>query len=396
MAWLKGQLDSPDNALVLRNNNRSYYSRGVQSAVGLATSLGDTGHDLQIGIRLHEDEEDRFQHDDLYTMRDSRLELTSAGMPGSQSNRISDSAVTAVFIEDRITAGSWVLTPGVRMERIRLTRTDYATSDPARSAGPTRVRTNTVDILIPGLGATYAFDNSWRLLAGAHRGFNPPAPGSLADVEDSRNFELGARYKENGLNAEAIAFYNDYRNLVGTCTASTGDNCEIGDQFDGGEATVFGLESLVSYEFPVMGDRGLRLPVRLAYTWTPVAEFDTGFTSGFDPWGEVESGYELPYMPEHQLQIAADLLGQNWRAGINASFVDEARTVAGQGDIVESESTDERWVLDLAGSYRLSDGFELYGRIDNVLDDAHVVSRRPAGLRPGKPRSVIFGFRFRS
>lgn len=393
MAWVRGQLDSADDAFSLRNNNRSYYSRGLQAVVGLSTSHGLTDHNWQIGIRLHKDEEDRFQHDDLYAMRNSNLALTSAGVPGSQSNRVSDSKVSAVFIEDQISIGAWELTPGLRMERISLTRTDYATSDSARSDIPTNVRSNTVDIVIPGIGVSYAVASDWRLIAGAHRGFNPPAPGSLADFEDSRNFEFGARYTGPELRAEAIGFYNDYRNLVGTCTASTGGSCLIGDQFDGGQATAAGMEALLSYRFSELGNTKLSLPVRFAYTWTAKAEFDTSFVSGFSPWGAVEAGDELPYIPKHQFQIAADLAGLQWQAGLNINYVDQTRTVAGQGAIEGNQRTDAHWLLDFAGNYRLTDGFELFGRIDNLLDNDYAVARRPAGLRPGKPRTAIVGFR---
>ncbi|MDH3647988.1 MAG: TonB-dependent receptor [Gammaproteobacteria bacterium] len=394
MAWLRGETDSPDDALKLRNNNRSYYSRGVQGMAGLRISHGETDHHLQLGLRIHEDEADRFQHDDLYAIRDSSLALTSAGAPGSQSNRVSDSEVTALFVEDRITAGAWELTPGLRMERIRLTRTDYSTSDPSRNAGPSGVKSNTVDVVIPGLGVTYLFDNGWRVLGGVHRGFNPPAPGSNADEEDSKNFELGARFTGSRLSAEAIAFYTDYSNLVGTCTASTGGDCMIGDQFDGGAATVGGIEALISYDAGLLGRSNISLPLRFAYTWTGVAEFDNDFNSGFGPWGEVVAGDELPYIPENQFQIAADLTAQRWSTGVNLSFVDQARTMAGQGSIPQNESTDQHWVLDLAGRYRVNNNFELFGRIDNLLDEEYVVARRPAGLRPGKPRTAIIGFRF--
>ena len=44
------------------------------------------------------------------------------------------------------------------------------------------------------MGALYRLTPKWRLLAGLHKGFNPPAPGSSASEEESLNFETGARY----------------------------------------------------------------------------------------------------------------------------------------------------------------------------------------------------------
>ena len=78
-------------------------------------------------------------------------------------------------------------------------RLDYATADPDRIQGPSRVRDNSVSVLIPGFGALYRLTSDWRLLAGVHKGFNPPAPGSSAAEETSLNVEAGARYDSGEL-----------------------------------------------------------------------------------------------------------------------------------------------------------------------------------------------------
>ena len=392
MSIIRAETDSADDALTLRNNNRSYYSRGLQANFAFSASLGATNHEIETGLRVHKDEVDRFQHDNLYAMRSGSLVLTSAGAPGSQSNRVSTAEVTALFVEDRIEFGNWQVTPGVRFEQIDLVRNDYATDDPDRIDGPTRVRDNSVDVVIPGIGATYSLDNGVVLLAGIHRGFNPPAPGSSADEEDSTNFEVGARFDGTRLTADAIAFYNDYDNLVGTCTASTGGRCDIGDQFDGGEATVAGLELLLGYDLPRPRGANFTIPLRFAYTWTAKAEFDNSFESGFGPWGGVVAGDGLPYVPEHQFQIAADVVGNRWSTGLNLDYVGETRAVAGQGPIAAADLIDSHVVVDLSGRYQVRNNIDLFARIDNVLDEDYVVARRPAGLRPGKPRTAIVGF----
>jgi len=64
-------------------------------------------------------------------------------------------------------------------------RLDFATDDPTRAEGPTRVRTNSASVFIPGMGALYVINDHWRVLGGVHKGFNPPAPGSSASEESS-------------------------------------------------------------------------------------------------------------------------------------------------------------------------------------------------------------------
>jgi Fe(3+) dicitrate transport protein len=303
LGYMKGAT-SPDDAVQIRANNRNYYSQGVQASLQWDTGFGDTEIALTTGIRIHEDEEDRFQHQDGYRMEDGTLILTTDAAGGSQTNRVSQSDVRALFVDAEIRAGNWILTPGVRFEDIDMVRLDYSTSDPTRSQGPARVRENTTQVVIPGMGALYRLTPEWRLLAGLHKGFNPPAPGSSASEEESLNFEAGARYNGGALSFEGIYFLNDYDNLVGTVTESTGGGGEVGDQFDGGEVRVAGLELSGTYRWEL---GSVDLPVDLRYTWTAESEFKNGFDSDFGPWGDVQVGDELPYIPEHQLRAMAGL-----------------------------------------------------------------------------------------
>jgi Fe(3+) dicitrate transport protein len=256
------------------------------------------------------------------------------------------------------------------------------------------VRSHEVDVLIPGLGAVYRLDDQWRLLGGVYKGFNPPGPGSEADEETSVNYELGARFERGGLRAEAILFHNDYSNLVGTVTASTGGGGDIGAQFDGGEVIVQGLELQGDYTLRDVAGTGLDMPLGLAYTWTPKAEFETGFESEFEPWGDVMAGYSLPYIPEHQAQLQVGLTGGRWGLFANADYVDETRTHAGSGSIGGGEATDDFVIVDIAGTMTLSSRIEAFLRIENLLDDEYIVARRPAGARPGRDRAALVGLRF--
>ncbi|MBI4409548.1 MAG: TonB-dependent receptor, partial [Gemmatimonadetes bacterium] len=119
LAVLRGA-NSDADALKVRANNRSYLARGIQSVLGLRLeAIGP--HELELGIRYHEDEEDRFQHDDGYRMVEGRMERTSAGAPGSQSNRVGRAAAWSVFLQDRLVLPRWTLVPGVRYESIGFT-----------------------------------------------------------------------------------------------------------------------------------------------------------------------------------------------------------------------------------------------------------------------------------
>ena len=179
-----------------RHNNRNYYSQGIQASRQWDTVFGDTEIALTAGVRIHEDEEDRFQHQDGYPHGGRRWCSRRAAAPGSHANRVSQAEVRSLFVDTEIRTGNWILTPGVRFEDIDMQRLDYSTDDPSRSQGPSRVRNNSTQVVIPGMGALYRVSDAWRLLAGIHKGFNPPAPGSSAGEEDSLNVEFGARLRQ--------------------------------------------------------------------------------------------------------------------------------------------------------------------------------------------------------
>jgi Fe(3+) dicitrate transport protein len=391
LAVIKGG-NSADDALSVKANNREYYSQGVQSMLGWSLNGGTVAHAIEAGLRYHADEEDRFQHVDGYRMDNGTMVQTSAGAPGSDSNRISSARAWAAFVQDTITFGAWSLQPGVRYESIATEREDYGRSDPARSGSALRITEHSVDVWIPGFGLVHRVNPALGLFAGVHRGFTPPAPGSEVDPEESVNVEAGLRYESGALRGEAIAFFNDYSNLLGTCTASSGGGCAIGDQFQAGEVEVKGLEAALAYDFGSARGLGLAVPLRLGYTYTD-AQFGNAFVSSFGEWGTVAPGDELPYLPRHQLFAGIGVEHPSWRVDLAVKHVGEMRTVAGQGDIADNERVDSHMVVDFAADYALAGDARAYLTIDNLLDETYMVARRPAGARPGKPRTVMVGMK---
>ena len=387
-AYLTGASDSADDVIFKRHNNREYLSQGVQAKVTWDLNIGDSVVALTTGVRVHEDEEDRLQKEDGFRMEKSMLVLTSAGAPGSKTNRVSSAEAVSYFIDTEIRTGRWIFTPGVRFEDIDMERLDFSTADPIRGQGPTQVRNNSVSVFIPGVGALYELNDNWRILGGIHKGFNPPGPGSSASEEDSINLEFGTRFDNGRMNFEAIYFQNDYDNLVGTVTASTGGNGQIGDQFDGGKVLVQGFELSGS---TTMSIGAIELPMSVQHTWTSKAEFRNAFESGFEPWGDVAIGDELPYIPEHQLRSTAGLTSDTWGVNFAATYVGRMRAVASQGPYEPYSSIDSHVVWDFMARWNWSDSISTYLKVDNLFDETYIASRRPAGVRPGLERTAYLG-----
>ncbi len=382
---------SADGAVLLKHNNRDYYAQGVQAVLGYATTFAGAAHDLDVGVRVHRDEMDRFQWYERFRVDNGTLVRTGADTPGTESNRVDSADAVAVYVQDTITIGRWTVTPGVRFETVDLRRENFGGGDPARTGAGLAVVDNSVDALVPGIGAVYDFDAGWSAFAGVRKGFAPPAPGRAgAEPEEATNWEAGVRWSDALARVEAVAFYNAYSNILGSCTASTGGGCDIGAQFDGGEVDVTGLELSGGVDVARFADLPVSLPVSFAYTYTS-AEFQNAFESEFEPWGSVAVGDELPYIPNHQLSARFGVETDRWGGDVAVSYVDAVRAVAGQGAIPPDQKIEDHVVTDMSAFVVPRDGVRLTAAVRNVFDDTYAVARRPAGLRPGLPRTVLFG-----
>ena len=385
---LDGTEDTAEGGIQLKHNSREYFSRGVQVRLNWEGMLGGAHHDVEVGVRYHEDEEDRVQRIDAYSQKDGRLVLHDAGDWGHQSagNRLQEAEAVSVHVHDRIEWGSWVFSPGFRYEDIEQERTRWKnpTADDVR-ANVRSSRKNDTSVFLPGLGVLYSVNGNWSVLAGYHKGFSAPSNSPGVEEEEADNYELGVRYAGTHMRGEVIAFYSDYENLLGECTASSGANCEPGDAFNGDAATVEGVEAMFVADVPV--DETLSLPLSLSYTYID-SEFDTSFESEF--FGDVEEGDPIPYIPEHQLRVSMGLESTGWSLNLSGKYVDEVCVQASCGAF---EKTDSSFTVDLAGSYRLNKNILLVARVENVTDQEDLVARQPYGARPNKPRTAMLGLR---
>jgi len=229
--------------------------------------------------------------------------------------------------------------------------------------------------------------------AGVHKGFAPPGPGAAegTDVEHSVNYEFGSRVERRGVETEVVGFFNRYGNLLGRDTLATGGTGE-GQLFNGGKARVYGLETSAQWNPAQAIGLASALPIRLTYTFTH-AEFGNSFQSQFGPWGHVQSGDELPYVPRHQLYASVETDHQSWRARLEGVYVGQMRAAAGQGALVARDSTEASFVLNASGEYALTEGARVFAGVQNLTDSLHIVSRHPAGVRPGLPRLVQAGLK---
>ena len=392
MSILKGNLDSNDNALFVKANNRKYVSKGIQTKLDYHWHTSNTFHDLEIGLRYHYDEEDRFQWEDGFNIIDGRMNLTLDAIEGTDANRVSSAVAFASYVLYKIKYNRLTITPGIRYENIILKREDFGKEDPLRTGINLNTRENKLDILIPGIGFNYALNNNLSLFGGIHKGFSPPSNQPGEKAEESINYELGTRFNFGEFRGEVIGFLNDYSNLLGSDLAATGGTGSL-DQFNAGEVEVSGIELLLNYNF-LSKNTKLNLPISFGYTFTH-SKFLSSFGSSEDLWGEVQKGDELPYIPKHQFNVMVSLEHTNYEINLSGRYNGEFRTQAGIGDIPENQKVSSNFIIDFSTVYHFNTKLSANGTIINLLDEVYAVSRVPAGLRPGHPLGLSLGLEFR-
>ena len=284
-------LDVPPEANITENdvfgvkaNNRSYESKGIQ-AVANFTFGKNTFNDLEVGLRYHEDYEDRFQWVDKYAIQNQEMIRTTVARKGSDSNLINSAEAIATYVLYKLTWNKLTITPGLRYENMTLKKKDYGKNDSDRTGVALSTRENMVDVVIPGIGANYKFSNDLSIFGGVHRGFSPPGNQDGSDPENSMNYELGGRFNFAGITGELVGYYNDYSNLLGSDLAATGGTGSL-DLFNAGAATVKGIEFILNYDFLRNRSGNLRFPVTFSYTLTDT-RFDSDFDSQVEIYGKV-------------------------------------------------------------------------------------------------------------
>jgi Fe(3+) dicitrate transport protein len=390
---LRGLNDTESDStaqILIGPNQRTMYSHGLATVTRARLSLlaepWTVEQRFELGARLHQDGVARLHTERAYLLRGGRLVAGDEPETVTGDNR-ADATAIAVHATDEVRFLDFTIVPGVRVEHIRGALKDDLPGGSTQDSEQLAV--------LPGLGAAWQPLPALVLLAGVHRGFSPVAPGQTGRVkpEQSTNAEAGARLDVRGaigLSAELIGFFSLYENILGECTFSSGCINDIGTQQNGGQATIGGAESLVRHEVALPW-RTSRLRTEASYTFTHT-QFLTTFQSDHPLFGSVQAGDEMAYVPAHQAAVTSAVVFDALDVGVSVGLISRMRDVPGQGDAPDAELTDAQAVVDLAFGYQLFEGARLNLRVDNALDQRAIVSRRPFGARPGKPRSVLLSF----
>lgn len=389
---LSGNAGGINNTLYVKANNRAYAAQGVQTQINYTFRTGTVAHQVEAGIRYHEDYVDRFQWEDEYSINNNIILQSKAGLAGTESNRINSAQALASYVQYKMSIGKLKITPGLRHENIFLKGKDYGKNDPGRTGKSLVENTNRVDVYIPGVGADFQFNSYTGIFAGVHQGFSPPGNKNETIPERSINYEGGVRYTKNALSGQAVIFFNDYSNLLGADLSAAG-GAGTGDLFNAGKVETMGIEFQSAWDLAsLLSQSNFSLPVAVTYTYTD-AKFKTSFVSSFEDWGTVNAGDEFPYLARNQFSLSTGFENQYFSLNLSGRYMDAMRTLPGQGAMDPNQKTDAYFVVDASAAYHLNKNLSLFGSATNITDQVYVVANRPAGFRPGMPRAFNIGMK---
>ena len=393
--------------LEIKNNNRAYYSWGVQFDLAHQLQTGDVEHNIEVGVRFHEDQIRRKQWTESMN-QDVGGNVTSVtyNRRGGSDNKTQNVFAVATNVSDRMKFGKFTFTPGIRAE---IMDAQYCSGDGCANS-PSTEFDRTAAVLVGGGSVKYDWidDADGRdvdIFGGIHRGFSPAGPSQQASglsEETSIGMELGVRYAnaKRAFSTEAVIYHTMLDNmLVSDSIGGTGGT----QTRNAGKVENIGLEYSVNYDRGLDKGWGWQMPMYVALTWQSAVFLETGGSSSDQEsiFAGSNIGNDLPYVPEFNISfgwgamfekwsynIDANFLSKQWADGSNQSVQINPRT---QAKDVRFGDIPSRLVVDGSLGYKLSKKARWFANIKNMTGKEYIVSRQPHGPRPGLPFSFMAG-----
>ncbi|MEQ1813989.1 MAG: TonB-dependent receptor, partial [Candidatus Nitrotoga sp.] len=383
---LAGNAINVDAGTSVQGRLRSYYNWGVEPRLKMTHDVFGATSELETGVKVHFENQERRQINGASPT--ARTGTTS-------ENNLRETSAYSAFAQNRILLGQWTVTPGLRYENIRSSRTNNLTAVTGK---------DTLGQWIPSLGGTYQAGSQTTYFAGVHRGFAPPrtediigGTGTSTDVgpELSVNWELGVRAKPLAdADLQATLFRNDFSRQIAVGSIA-GGNTPLAQ----GESLYQGVE--------FSGQMGVTdaIYVRGVYTGVLTAEQKTAFrqvvgnaivTNGAG--GNSAAGNRMPYAPKHLLTAAVGYK----LAGIDTQL--EAVHVSEQfSDFANTDAASANGQLGKIAAYTIFNAtlnyhfqpqhIKLFVAVKNLADKTYIVDRT-RGILPGSPRLVQAGINY--
>jgi len=370
---------------------RRYDTWGVAPKLRLTRPGPGVRHEIDLGFRYHAEDQNRVQENGAFPTARAGVRV--------EDNRREASALSG-YVQDRLHFGRLVVTPGLRIERVRYRRANWLNN--ARGS-------TTLLQPIPGVSLAVHPKPGVTVFAGIHRGFAPPrvedvisnATGASIelDAELSWNAEAGIRWRAPGAVAfEATWFRLDFSNQIIPASVAGGLGATL---TNAGRTLSQGAEISARYDWRNAFGSGHSFYLREAWTWLPTARFEGRRFSTLPGFTQTPiTGNRLPYAPGHLANLQ---MGYSHRRGINAS-AEGVYTGLQFGDDMNLRTTSPdgqrgpipgNMLWNAAVNYPVESWRAEFFVTAKNLFDRTVIADRSRGLLPGIPRLIQAGVRFR-
>lgn len=373
---------------------RTYEFVGVEPRLDWRGRLWGMRNEGVIGFRVHSEWIDRRRFNGFSP--DARE--TDADIFFRDWNRIRVNAFP-VFAQTTFYARDFTLTPGLRVENIRLRNRGLRRGDV-----PVDVEVgDNQSIALPGFGLTYVGLPAATFFAGVHGGLAPPRPDDNFEPTDpqfqevtaerSTNYEAGVRSVPlRTVRLEATLFRIDFRNQI---VAGEAVGLPQFTWVNAGRTLHEGAEIKAIFDLDSLLPTGHRFLLMGTYTRVFTAKFNSDSING----GLNVRNNRLPYAPVNLFTPSATYR-HPW--GWNLSFTAESVTEQ-FGDGLNQRTPSED------GSVGLIPGFTTYNASLNVplggsgltlfasgtnLADKRYIASRVDGIHVGRPRQLLVGLQF--
>ncbi|OYY49740.1 MAG: hypothetical protein B7Y48_05140 [Methylophilales bacterium 28-44-11] len=388
-----------------RHRPRSYQYYGFEPRLDFQHNLFGIQSDAVLGFRIHNEDIKRrqFRGNDARAQSLSFLKANAerAGIPGAVADFREDIRIDveakSYYAQNTFYVGDWSLTPGVRVEDLKIKTTILQAEGDAGFATLTNRQTE----VLPGFGMAWNGIANTTVFAGVHKGFAPPRPDrdidelriDKTDSETSINWELGVRSTFfKGVNFESTLFHTQVNDVV----INAGDGTFV----NGGESEQTGVELAGRVDFGTIYDTPHNIYLQGSYTNVFTAEFTK---DGLDPDSGIVDGDRLPYAPKH---IASFSLGYQHPIGLDARVgvdyvsrqeADAFTRALGPTDAALSGLSGDipaYTLLNASANFKPAGSKATYFLSGYNLADREYLASRVDGMAVGRGRQVIAGIRY--
>lgn len=276
---------------------RYYWVRGIEPRYSQSFMMGSSAHEVGTGYRYVNES----THEMRYYTPAVSGQLPSTSSPYDRNTR-SGTQAHAWYLDDKIDIGNWTITPGMRFEHIK----SYQDNNIKRTHEEV-----SYNAPLPALNVLYHLTDSWNLYANTEGSFGTvqysqigkAVQSSNVEPEKARTWEVGTRFDNGALTAEAGLFLINFNNQY--------DSNQTNDTVTArGKTRHTGLETQVRYDAGDFTPAFENISVYASYAYVNAEIREKGDTYG----------NQVPFSPKHKGTLGGEYKPGNWTFNLNSDF----------------------------------------------------------------------------